>query len=143
MYHHTQSGTGTYYATLAGLVAAIGVMIWAPPHPALWLLVAAAFLGVYTFSSMTVELDLARLTFWFGPGVFRRSFPLAELRRWTSVTNPWWYGWGIHRTRRGWLYNVGGAKAVELELTDGRRVRVGSDEPELLCQAIARAKGSA
>lgn len=141
MYHHTQSGTGTRLATLAGLVAAVGVWLWAPPHPALWLLVAVALLGVYTFSSMTVQVGEGELSFWFGPGWIRRSFPLPTIRSWTAVRNPWWYGWGIHRTPRGWLYNVGGLDAVELELTDGRRLRVGSDEPELLCEAISRAKG--
>jgi len=52
------------------------------------------------------------------------------------VTNPWWYGWGIHLTPSGWLYNVGGARAVQLDLHNGRSLRVGTDEPERLCEAI-------
>ena len=72
----------------------------------------------------------------FGPGWIGRSFPLREIRSWTPVTNPWWYGWGIHLTPSGWLYNVGGSRAVQLDLHNGRSLRVGTDEPERLCEAI-------
>ena len=49
---------------------------------------------------------------------------------------PWWYGWGIHLTPRGWLYNVGGLDAVELALNNGRTLRIGSDEAAALARAL-------
>lgn len=142
MYHHTQSGTATRVAGLAALAAAVFTFVRVGPHPVLWLVVAIAVLGVFSLSSMTVELDQERLTFWFGPGWIRRSFTLAEIRSWVAVRNPWWYGWGIHLTPYGWLYNVGGREAVQLELHDGRRLRVGTDEPDQLCEAITVMKGA-
>jgi hypothetical protein len=142
MYHHTQSGSATRIATLAAFVAALGTLVWVGARPVLWLLVILAGLGVASFGSMTIELDTTALAFWFGPGLIRRSFLLAELKSWTAVTNPWWYGWGIHLTPQGWLYNVGGLDAVELELRDGRRLRIGTDEPERLCEAISALKGA-
>ena len=41
-------------------------------------------------------------------------------------------GWGIHRTPgRGWIWNIHGFRCVELDLHDGSRLRIGTDEPEL------------
>jgi len=68
---------------------------------------------------------------------------LAAIRTCIVVRNRWWYGWGIRWTPRGWLYNVSGLAAVELTLTDGRRLRIGIDEPERLCEAIAQARMAA
>ena len=142
MYHHAQSGTVTGLAAAAGLAAVVYTLTRVRPHPILWALLAIAVLGVFALSSMTIEVDQDRLTFWFGPGWIRRSFRLAEIQSWAAVTNPWWYGWGIHLTPQGWLYNVGGTRAVQLELLDGRRLRIGTDEPEQVCEAIRVMKGA-
>lgn len=141
MYHHTQSGTVTRIAMVAALAAAVVTLVVIGPRPVLWLVAALAVLGVLAFSSMTIEVDQNRLAFWFGPGVFRRTISLGNIRSWEVVTNPWWYGWGIHLTPNGWLYNVGGSRALQLELADGRRLRVGTDEPERLSETIAVMKG--
>ena len=143
MYHHTQSGTVTRIAAVAGLAVAVYILARAGAHPVLWLVAALAVVAVFALGSMTIEVDQTRLAFWFGPGWIRRSFPLAEIRSWAVVKNPWWYGWGIHRTPHGWLYNVGGTGAVQLELQDGRRLRLGTDEPERLAEAIQVMKGAA
>jgi hypothetical protein len=142
MYRHTQSGTITRAAAIAGLAAAVYVLLQVGSRPVLWLLLLIAMAGVFGFSSLTVELDQERLRFWFGPGLFGRAIPLSEISAWSVVQNPWWYGWGIHLTPRGWLYNVSGRGAVELEFVDGHRLRIGSDEPERLSEAIATMKGA-
>lgn len=141
MYHHTQIGHVTRFAALAGAAAAAVAFLAIGAPPAAWVVVAVAGLVGFGFGSLTVEVTHDRLTFWFGPGVLRRSFPLADIDSFTAVTNPWWYGWGIHFTPRGWLYNVGGLRAVELALQSGRTLRVGTDEPEVLCQVIKTLKG--
>ena len=143
MYQHTQSGTVTRFAALGGVVAASFLLLMIGARPALWILLVVALLGVLAMSSLTVEVDQERLKFWFGPGWFGRSVPLRDIRSWTVVRNPWWYGWGIHLTPRGWLYNVGGREAVELELAGGGRLRVGTDEPERLCESLTILKGRA
>lgn len=142
MYHHTQTGTATRIAAIAGFLVAAYTLARFGPNPFLWLGVVLAVLGVFTLSSMTIEVDQNRFAFWFGPGWIGRSFRMTEIRAWAVVTNPWWYGWGIHLTPHGWLYNVGGRGAVQLELHDGRRLRVGSDEPEVLADAIRMMKGN-
>jgi hypothetical protein len=52
------------------------------------------------------------------------------------VKNPWYYGWGIHLTPSGWLYNVSGFWAVELQMKNGKKYRIGTDDPEGLVQVI-------
>ena len=142
-YRHTQTGTITLVAAVAALAVAVFTIAWVGPRAVLWPVIAVAVLGMFAFSSMTIEVDQSRFAFWFGPGWIRRSFGLAEIRSWAVVKNPWWYGWGIHLTPYGWLYNVGGSGAVQLELHDGRRLRVGTDEPERLSEAITVMKRAA
>jgi hypothetical protein len=144
MYTHTQRGhlvivilfvVAAVFAGLqmAGLGSSTGVWVG---------LVAIAAVG-FLFGSLTTEVDHERFAFWFGPGVLRHSYHLSEIQSCTAVTNPWWYGVGIHLTPDGWLYNVSGRKAVQITLVSGRRFRVGTDEPEDLCRVIHTRKGIA
>jgi hypothetical protein len=110
-----------------------------PEAPLLAVLVLLAVMAVL-FASLTIEIQGGLLTVWFGPGLIRKRVPLATIRSCEVVRNPWWYGWGIRWTPRGWLYNVSGHSAVELTLQNGRRLRIGTDEPERLCQAIDQAR---
>src|SRR3989442_8674349 len=69
MYHHTQSGTVTRIAAAAALAAAVYTLARIGPHPILWLVVVVAVLGVFSLSSMTIEVDQDRLIFWLWAGV--------------------------------------------------------------------------
>jgi hypothetical protein len=53
------------------------------------------------------------------------------------VRNRWWWGWGIRRIGRGqWLFNVSGLDAVELSMKNGKTYRIGTDEPQRLCEVV-------
>lgn len=90
------------------------------------------------FSSLTIEIDTDTLSWSFGWGVWTKRIPLGEIASVVPVRNPWWYGFGIHRTPRGWLYNVSGLEAVEISLRSGRKLRLGTDEPAKLASELAR-----
>lgn len=45
-------------------------------------------------------------------------------------------GWGIRYFGEGFLYNVNGLKAIELFLENGKKLRIGTDEPEKLGDAL-------
>lgn len=136
LYRHTQIGTLILFSLAIGALIVIGAGgRMAGP------LLAALLLTAFLFSTLTVEVDEENLAFFFGPGFLRRSLPLKSIRSFRVVRNPWWYGWGIHLTPHGWLYNVSGWEAVELELEDGRRLRIGTDEPQRLAQALREALG--
>jgi hypothetical protein len=141
LYEHKQKGRRMLVVVLLGAALAVSAIL-RQARP-LWLsvllslvVIAAAFL----FTSLTVTVDQHALTFWFGPGVFRKRYALADIAEASAVRNPWWYGWGIHRTPHGWLYNVDGSEAVELRLVSGRTLRVGTDEPTRLLDALHRAR---
>ena len=100
--------------------------------------VVAILLVLFTwlFSSLKIEVNEENLVFWFGPGWWRKVIPLQEVTGCRSVKNPWWYGWGIHLTPRGWIYNVSGFQGVEITLVSGKTLRLGTDEPQALVRAI-------
>ncbi len=144
-YEHTQAG---WPIRLSFLVLALGLPLLAIApglgeyrSPRIVILVGsavAALLG-WAWGSLTVRIADGRLHLHFGPGWPRKTWPLediagVELTRTTFVD-----GWGVHRTRRGWLFNVSGYDAVALELKDGRTVLVGTDEPRRLRAALQRA----
>ena len=65
------------------------------------------------------------------------QLPLADIRSVEQARTSWVEGWGIRRTKEGMLYNARGSGAVRLTLKDGRRLRLGSDEPDRLAAFIA------
>jgi hypothetical protein len=95
------------------------------------------------FGTLTVSLDDRFVHVAFGFGVFRRRFPLADIRSWTRVKNPWWWGYGIRYYFGGTLYNAAGPLAVELTLNPhGTRVRIGTNDLEGLAAALDQGVGS-
>jgi hypothetical protein len=40
-------------------------------------------------------------------------------------------GWGIRALHKGWLWNIAGLDAVELELKTGRVFRIGTDDADV------------
>ena len=55
------------------------------------------------------------------------------------VRNPWYYGWGIHLFPGGWVFNVSGFAALELQMENGRKYRIGTDDPAGLAKAVETA----
>jgi hypothetical protein len=102
-------------------------------------LLASIFIALtFGFSSLTVEVGTDEIVWFFGPGVWRKRIDRRAIASAKPVRNPWWYGIGIHRTPHGWLYNVWGRDAVEIALTTGRTLRIGTDELDALLAALAR-----
>ena len=139
-YRHTQFGTVIVVSLLlsAVLFAGLGMMTGLMPLAVIGPALMTVFLAL--FFSLTVEIDATHLMFRFGIGLIRKRIPLAEIAEVKPVRNTWMHGWGIHRTPHGWLYNVSGWEAVEIALASGKCLRLGTDEPRKLAQAILAAK---
>jgi len=142
-YRHTQVGWVMLVAAAALVALAWGAL---PPEAAVaaripLLLIAALLL--FVFGTLTVEVTEDAIRLWFGVGLVRKRIPLRELRNWREFRNPWYTGWGIRLGPGGVCWNVSGFDAVQLELGDGKRFRIGTDEPTELVAAITRAKGEA
>jgi hypothetical protein len=90
------------------------------------------------FSKLTIKIDGESLEASFATGLIRKKVPLAEIADCEPVRIRWWYGWGIHLTPNGWLYNVSGLDAVAIKLRSGRKFALGTDDADGLTAAIRR-----
>jgi hypothetical protein len=136
-YRHTQIGLVVVVSITAAIVfiAAVGHRAGWPP--AMLAVLAGLVVALALFYSLTVEIRASELVVAFGIGFPRFTYQLSRAREVRVVRNPWYYGWGIHLTADGWLYNVSGFFAVEIVFFDGRKIRIGTDEPDSLYRAVA------
>ncbi len=134
-YRHTQIG----WALLAGLT---GVALFGLVREATLFYLFIAVVTFVLFGTLTVSVNADAVTIRFGPGLIRRRLALQKIRSWRAVRTPWYYGWGLRLYPGGWLYNVSGLQGVELVLIDGRKVRVGTDEPDALVAALQHHAGA-
>lgn len=145
-YYHTQPNLAggrktTYLLAICALVIFSAVMIGVVPVLLIPVFMILALLALVNalFSSLTVAISGDLLEFWFGMKVWHRKFLLAKIVGCQVVKNLWWYGWGIRWTPHGWLYNVAGPNAVEIVFMNGKKIRIGTDEPVTLAEAINHA----
>jgi len=105
------------------------------------LLVASVVLVACGFivDTLTVKVTRTYISIKFGIGIIRKKFAVADALNAAIVRNRWYYGWGIRLTPYGWLYNVSGLDAAEIQMSNGRKFRIGTDEPVELLAAVQAA----
>ena len=141
-YKHTQNG----YLIIGGLLGiAIFLAITGIVAPAGrdGLLISAIIevillICAIVFSKLTIKIDGESLEASFATGLIRKKVPLAEIAECEPIRIRWWYGWGIHLTPYGWLYNVSGLDAVMITLRNDGKFALGTDDPQGLVAAIRR-----
>jgi hypothetical protein len=110
----------------------------------IWLGFGIAFPLLFWFMRLTVEVSPEAVQIRYVP-LRRRTIPLAEIqgaraRQYNPLLE--YGGWGI----RGWgdkrAYSTGGNRGVELVLTGGSRVMIGSDRADEMVQAISDARST-
>jgi hypothetical protein len=114
------------------VVLAAAVLVWA----LLCLLLYAL--------KLSVRVDRHTLHVRFFP-LRKRDIPLEDIARWEARTyRPGleYGGWGLRWSWKGTAYTVSGNRGVQLELTGGKRLLIGSQKAEELAAALSRAKGS-
>jgi hypothetical protein len=137
------------------LVFAFGMVLFQPPTPAKGGTLSAiiglsvgvvVYVGVAALMyslTLRVQLDGDTLRVRFRP-LASRDIPLGEIARWEARTyRPLleYGGWGIRCGWKGMAYNVSGNRGVQLELTNGKRILIGSQRADELADAITQAKG--
>ena len=137
-YRHTQLGWFMLGLDVL-LMLLVGVPAVRTGRPALWFGFALVTMLAIGFSTLTVEVNASAVRFWFGPGILRRTMPLAAIASAEITIAPWWYGIGIRFTPTGLMYNVATGRTVDLVFHSGKRVRIGTDEPEALRDAVRAA----
>lgn len=105
----------------------------------IWLIFGIAFPLFFLSLRMITELRPDGLLVRFPP-FHRRLIPLqevqsCEVREYSAIKE--YGGWGVHYSRQhGTAYNVSGNLGVQLILKNGKRVLIGSQEPDRLANVL-------
>ena len=101
-----------------------------------WIVILIGLVGAALFWGLTVEVNKDVVRLYFGFGIIHRSILREHIAMVTQVRNRWWWGFGIRWTPHGWMWNISGLDAVELTYHNGKKFRIGTDEPEALLEAL-------
>lgn len=104
--------------------------LWVVPTMVLILVV------VSVFSRLTVTVSSSEVVAAFGLGWPRKTISFVDVIGAEKVRNRWWYGFGIRKVPKGWMYNVWGLDAVEFRLASGKLFRIGSDDCDRLLASV-------
>lgn len=89
------------------------------------------------FYQLSIYIDHTSLSFKMGIGLIGKSYKLSEIKSCKPVRNSVFMGLGIRMLSNGWMYNVSGLKAIELEFYNKSSVvRIGTDRPEKISEVI-------
>jgi len=132
-YQHTQWGFFSIVTLLVCAVVVISVTTSGDGPSTMSMVATAGFMVVLlvvvlAFSRLEVTVTGGRVVAAFLFGRPRREIELGDVTAVREVRNSWIQGWGIRKTSAGWMYNVWGLDAVELELTSGEVFRIGTDD---------------
>ena len=138
-YEHTQIGYTIIWIALGVAVFVAITGIFAQGGPGTFLVIEVILLMcALVFCKLTIRIDDKSLQWSFGIEIVRKQVLLAEIAACEPIHIRWWYGWGIHLTPYGWLYNVSGLDTVAIRLRDERKFALGTDDPQALVDAIER-----
>ncbi|MBN1189513.1 MAG: hypothetical protein JXA46_07165 [Dehalococcoidales bacterium] len=123
----------------------LGIPFGSNPAPDGWMIVIAIVFGI----GLPIFMYVINLTTEVrSDGLYVRFFPLhlsflkitpQEIKGFEACTySPLgdYGGWGIRFGRKGKAYNISGNRGVQLELTNGKRLLIGSQRPEELVQTL-------
>jgi hypothetical protein len=145
VYQHTQPGT--LVRALMGVVLAlfgaltVGAFMDGSTEVAFAFLLGDSLmvLVLLVFHSLHIEVTDRAVSASFGIGWVKKSIPMEQVVGCRRVKSRWWYGWGIRWIPNGWMYNVSGLDAVELQLASGRVFWLGTDDSDGLYKAVESA----
>jgi hypothetical protein len=135
-YKHTQIGYLLIVALGAAVVIIGNLAVVTKFNLGTLLLLAFMILCLLAFATLTVRVNDQAITIRFGIGLIRRSFLLQDIQAYHAVKNPWYYAWGIHAIPGGWIFNVSGWEAVELQMKNGKNYRIGTDDTQGFAHAL-------
>lgn len=138
MYKHTQIGYLINTLLIVPLLILFFTVNTTEFSQILPIIFFASLIALVLFHSLTIEINKIRLIIKFGFGIINKKIILKDIKSCRIVKNPWYYGWGIRITPHGWLYNISGLSAVEIQIKNGKKYRIGTDEPKKLEHAITQ-----
>jgi hypothetical protein len=147
-YRHSQIGS-VIIGSMVAVIVVIFILVYTiptkngeSPHVIAVTTGLLLLFSLILFYKLTVQVTEEKLRIQFGIGLIRRSWLLSDIVSTEIIRYPWWYGWGIHFTPHGTIFNVSGFTAVAVRLKSGRTALIGTDEPEKLRTAIEEFRSS-
>lgn len=141
-YDHTQRAPLFFLILLPGVLALAFTFISVDAVVRITLAIAAALslLLAASFAHLRVRDGGDHLRIAFGPlTLFRKSFAYADMLAAEAARSDFLDGWGIHWiVGRGWIYNLWGYDCVAIQMRNGRRVRIGTDDPQGLARFLVQ-----
>ncbi|MGI9648228.1 MAG: hypothetical protein ACR2OI_06885 [Acidimicrobiia bacterium] len=139
-YRHTQFAPGLFRIIVIAFLICIAVISAASGEIAAVLIVlfvaGIVSAAMVVFGRLTVEVTDDGLRAFFGWGWPIRTLTWDKATAVRIVRNRWWYGFGIRWFPGGSLWNVWTLDAVEFDLATGRKLRIGTDQPDALLAAL-------
>ena len=85
----------------------------------------------FSFRDLTVSDQTTELLIAFGPlPIFKRRLQYSEIERVETARSTLMDGLGIHMSPSGgWVWNLWGYDCVDVWYRQGRKVRIGTDDP--------------
>lgn len=139
---YTQFGTISVIVLLPLLVFFTGMLIkyGLPNSPSFFIhisIVLIFLICVLTFYQLTIKVSESHVSFKLGAGVWGKKYKISDIKSCRPVSNSVISGIGIRKLSNGWLYNVTGLKAIELQFKNRKSViRIGTNRPEEISKLI-------
>ncbi|CAH9059659.1 hypothetical protein PSECIP111951_02115 [Pseudoalteromonas holothuriae] len=145
MYRHTQF-SWAIMAILAWIASFLILATWLLGYNVM-VLVFAIILAILAslFYGLTIEVNKQKrtLSWWFGPGVVKKTLSFDDIEEIKGVTNSFRHGIGMRITNDGWVYSASGFSAIEVSLPDGMKYRLGTNDKAQLLDALSEKIASA
>ena len=104
------------------------------------LVIAGLILGLVSacFHHLTITDEGDSLRIKFGPlPLFQRRVWYRDIQSVEVNRTRFFDGWGVHLSiRGGWVWNIWGKDCVLIKLTRNRKLWLGNDEPNELCEFL-------
>ena len=140
LYGHSQAGPPLIWIVVCcwwipvALLSSVNDPERAPYLAGLFPVLSLIYLG---FLRLTVTVSAADVLLAYTFGWPRRRIDRDRVISAVPERIPLWYGWGIRRTPKGWMWNVWGRDAVRVTLTE-KEFLIGTDDPDGLVAALTR-----
>ena len=131
-YQHTQHAPLGYILLAIGLIMVLATL-WIPEVEGKWVMgVSAAIMLLVAgmFQTLSTSDEGEHLLFKFGPlPLFQRKVPFQDITAIEAGKTNWLDGWGVHASLKGgWVWNLWGFDCLVLHLSQGRTLRIGTDD---------------
>ncbi len=89
------------------------------------------------FNKITITITKQTLSFSMGIGLIKKTYPISNIKSCTPIKNSIINGWGIRLIQGGWLYNVSGFHAIEVQFKNETKIiRIGTDKPYEVAEEV-------